>query len=177
MQFVALLRGINVGGNNPLPMANLRAMFEDARCEHVRSYIQSGNIVFEATEATATSVPKKVQSAIAKEFGFDVPVIVRSDSEWRAIMQQNPFLRAPHIDPRTLHVAILSRAPVEGFVLDRDRCPPDKIEIAAREAYLHLPNGVARTKFTNAYLDRAFGVVSTVRNWRTVSELAKMMSE
>ncbi len=172
---VALLRGINVGGKNKLPMAELVELFEKAGAGNVRTYIQSGNVVFTATAAAAKGVGAAVAGLIEKRYGFRVPVVVRTARELEAVLAGNPFLRQG-ADVAALHVAFLADRPDARRVaaLDANRSPGDAFAVAGREIYLHLPHGVARSKLTNDYFDRALGTVSTVRNWRTVETLAGM---
>lgn len=173
--YVALLRGINVGGKNQLPMKSLAAMFADAGCGNVVTYIQSGNVVFEAKPAIAGRVSDLVVEAISARFGFHVPVVTRSADEFHAVARDNPFLRAG-ADPETLHVAFLANLPSDNDVaaLDPNRSPPDAFVVRGREIYLHCPNGLARTKLTNDYFDRKLATTSTVRNWRTVLKLVDL---
>lgn len=173
---VALLRGINVGGKNKLPMKELAAMFEDAGCRDVRTYIQSGNVVFRASGAIAARAARSVRAAVAKRIGNEVPVILRTAAELRQAARKNPFA-AKGADLQPLHVAFLEDKPSAAQVkaLDPDRSPPDELAFHGREVYLRLPNGVARTKITNAYLDRTLATSSTVRNWRTVQKLLEML--
>ena len=174
---VALLRGINVGGKNMLPMKDLTKMFTDAGCSDVRTYIQSGNVVFRAQDAVARRVPALVSNAIAKRFQFQAPVQTRSAEEIRAIATGNPFLKKG-TDTDLLHVAFLASAPASAQVaaLDPKRSPPDEFVVQKREVFLRLPNGVAKTKLTNAYFDSKLGTVSTLRNWRTVLALLELAS-
>jgi len=169
---VALLRGINVGGRNRLAMADLAAAFAAEGCSEVRTYIQSGNVLFLAPAARVAAVAVAVEGAIAGRFGFRTPVVIRSAAELARVARANPFLLAG-ADPATLHVAFLAGPPDAGRVaaLDPRRSPPDAFAVRGREVYLHLPNGVARSRLTNAWLDAALGTISTVRNWRTVLEL------
>ena len=172
---VALLRGINVGGKNKLTMADLAKLFAAAGCEGVRTYIQSGNVVFLADMKTAERIPGAVAGQIAARFGLEVPVVLRSAEELRRVAASNPFLKSG-ADPDALHVAFLAEAPDRrrAGALDPRRSPGDSFELRGREVYLHLPNGVARTKLTNAYLDATLGTKSTLRNWRTVRKLLEM---
>lgn len=169
---VALLRGVNVGGKNKLPMKELAAMFAETGCGEVRTYIQSGNVVFRAGEALARRVPVGIAGAISERFGLQVPVVTRTVDEMRAVVRHNPFLRAG-ADANTLHVAFLAERPSPARVaaLDPDRSPPDQFAVRGRDVYLHLPNGGARSKLTSAYFDARLATVSTVRNWRTVLAL------
>ncbi len=175
--FVALLRGVNVGGKRALPMKDLVAIFAGAGCANARSYIQSGNVIFEASARAAGPAMTAVRARILADFGIDVPLVVRSADELRRVVDANPFVRdgAPE---KTLHVAFLADEPAPARVrsLDPDRSPPDTFVVVGRDVYLRLPNGVARSKLTNAYFDAKLGTVSTGRNWRTVVTLAEKMS-
>ena len=176
-RFVALLRGINVGGKNKLPMRDLAATFEAAGCTDVETYIQSGNVVYTTTSDGAAQIPQTIARRIGEQFGLKVPVIVRSSAELDEVVAQNPFL-AEGADTDALHVAFLADPPRAAAVaaLDPQRSPPDHFAVLGKEIYLWLPNGMARTKLTNAYFDRALSTVSTMRNWRTVLTLAQMAS-
>ncbi|NYF78628.1 DUF1697 domain-containing protein [Granulicella arctica] len=171
---VALLRGINVGGKNSLPMVELVRMFEAAGCGEVKTYIQSGNVVFRSENVAGLGA--RISEEIAGRLGLRVPVILRSAVQMRSAVAKNPFVKAG-VAAELLHVYFLgdagSAAAVKG--LDVERSPGDSFAVVGREVYLHLPNGVARTKLTNVYFDKALGTVSTMRNWRTVGVLAGMM--
>lgn len=174
-RYVALLRGINVGGKNKLPMAELRDVFAAAGCAAVKTYIQSGNVVFEAPQELAEQVPAIVTEAIRRRFGYETAVVVRSGEELRQVAASNPFDTSG--DPRFLQVAFLEEAPGDEAVsrLDPQRSPPDAFEVRGRHVYLHYPNGVARSKLTNEYLSSRLQSASTMRNWRTVLTLLKMV--
>ena len=169
---VALLRGINVGGRNRLPMAHLVTMFENAGCRHVRTYIQSGNVVFETPAATARLVPAAVTTSIEAECGFRVPILIRTATDLERIVRTNPFVE-PGTDLGLLHVGFLADRPSAARVatLDPHRSPPDEFAQHEREIYLRCPNGMARTKLTTAYFDARLQTVATFRNWRTTLEL------
>ena len=172
---VALLRGINLGGKNRLPMKDLAAMFTDAGCGSITTYIQSGNVVFEAPPVLARRIPARIEKAIADRFGYRVPVVTRTGAELHKVVRGNPFLRAG-AEAGTLHVAFLARPPAAAKVkaLDPGRSPPDSFAARGREIYLHCPNGLGRTKLTNAYFDSKLGTISTVRNWKTVEALLEL---
>jgi uncharacterized protein (DUF1697 family) len=175
MKHVALLRGINVGGKNLLPMKDLAKIFVTAGCRDVRTYIQSGNVAFSATTGVVKKLPESVSRSIAKSFGYRVPVVVRSHEQLATVLRDNPFLRAGEVE-KTLHVAFLADVPAADAVakLDPDRSPPDRFCVVGQEVYLHLPNGVGNSKLTNAWLDSKLSTVSTMRNWATVLKLFEM---
>lgn len=170
---LALLRGINVGGKNMLPMRDLAGMFEEAGCENVRTFIQSGNVIFTAAGTVAKGLAGVVASKIEERFGYKVPVILRTAEQLRDVVSNNPFPGAEDI----LHVMFLADRPGAAKVaaLDPKRSAPDVFIVRGSEVYLHLPVGVRDTKLTNAWFDSKLGTVSTGRNWRTVTKLLAMM--
>jgi uncharacterized protein (DUF1697 family) len=173
--YVALMRGINVGGKNLLPMKDLVKMFLAAGCTEARTYIQSGNVIFRASPSVAARIPAKIRKAVSDRFGFEGPVTVRTAAELRRVAKSNPFLRAG-TEAATLHVAFLADLPASEAVagLDRGRSPPDRFEARGREIYLDCPSGMARTKLTNQYFDSKLSTTCTVRNWRTVLALLEL---
>lgn len=175
--YVALLRGINVGGRNKLPMADLKEMFEKAGCKQVQTYIQSGNLIFNAPPDLVARLPEIIGGEIIDKFGYSIPIVTRAGDEMGRIIRENPFLSAG-ADEKKLHVVFLADPPDETrtAALDPDRSPLDEFFLHGREIYLHLPNGVGRTKFTNAYFDSKLGTISTVRNWRTTLKLHELAS-
>jgi uncharacterized protein (DUF1697 family) len=172
---VALLRGINVGGKNKLPMKDLVAIFVAAGCVDVQTYIQSGNVVFSAPTAVAKRLPSNVAAAIRDLAGYRIPVVMRTVAELESVSQNNPFLKTGR-EPDTLHVAFLLDLPKPSHVaaIDLKRSPPDELVVRGRDIYLRLPNGVAPSKLTTAYFDATLGTTSTLRNWRTVLKLLEV---
>jgi uncharacterized protein (DUF1697 family) len=173
---VALLRGINVGGKNLLPMKSLAELFRQAGAEDIQTYIQSGNVVFRAAHPDKTAA--QVCSQIAEQFNLKVPVVIRSAKELANTIAANPFLQKG-IDPSWLHVLFLADQPSSEQIakLDPTRSSPDEFALIGRDIYLHLPNGAARTKLTAVYFDATLKTTGTQRNWRTVLTLATMTSE
>jgi uncharacterized protein (DUF1697 family) len=175
---LALLRGINVGGKNRLPMKDLAALFVAAGCTDVRTYIQSGNVIFAATPAVSARVDALVTEQITARFGYRTPVVLRTVERLRDVVSHNPFLEAGVAEDK-LHVLFLADEPGPDRVaaLDPGRSPPDAFIVRGREVFLHLPEGVADSKLTNAYFDSKLATVSTGRNWRTVTTLLRLMEE
>lgn len=175
--YVALLRGINVGGNKKVPMATLAEVFRAAGCSAIRTYIQSGNVVFEAPPARSANLASSLAGRIEDRFGFEVPVVLRTADALEEVTRENPFLGDRAVDVERLHVAFLADAPSKsrGGRLDPARSPPDVFRLVGSEIYLHLPNGVARSKLTNAYFDAALETTTTIRNWRTVLALLALL--
>lgn len=172
---VALLRGINVGGKNMLPMKELVGLFSAAGCGEVVTYIQSGNIVFCAEGKVVKQLDRVIAKQVEERFGLKVPVVLRTASELNAVIRGNPFLKAGAAE-EMLHVSFLADRPGTDLVagLDATRSAPDEFAVVGREIYMKLATGAAKTKLTNAYFDSKLKTVSTMRNWRTVLKLAEM---
>ena len=174
MKYVALLRGVNVGGRNKLPMKDLAAMFSAAGCSDVVTFIQSGNVVFTAPKKLLKTLSAQIAAKIAESFGHKVPVILRSACEVEQTLRNNPF---PNAQDKMLAVAFLADSPAAEAVarLDPNRSPGDQFHVIGREVYMHLLNGFADTKLTNAWLDSKLSTVSTARNWTTVNKLCEQL--
>lgn len=168
-RYVGLLRGVNVGGKNKLPMADLRALFESLGYADVQTFIQSGNVVF--SSATAVQ-PGTLATAIHEEFGLDVPIVLRTGAAMGTVLRNNPFHDR---DPAALHVGFMATAATPSVIgaLDAGAFAPEQFTISGKEIYLYLPNGMARTKLP-AYLDRRLKIPTTVRNWNTVAKLVEL---
>ena len=156
-------------------MPALAELFVRHGAADVKTYVQSGNVVYAAAPKLAASLPKKVSKALQDEHGLTVPLVTRTAEELAVVAQENPFLAAG-ADPKTLHVVFLADEPEKDAVarLDPRRSPGDELVARGRELYLRLPNGVARTKLTNAWLDSTLKTTSTMRNWNTVLALAEL---
>jgi uncharacterized protein (DUF1697 family) len=174
--YLALLRGINVGGKNKILMKDLSAMFVDAGCKKVRTFIQSGNVIFDAPAKLSTRVPNLIAAQIAASLGYKTPVIVRSLPELADAISSNPFLSAGAPED-ALHLLFLADEPDPARVLalDPNRSPADEYIVRGRDVYLRLRNSAADTKLTNAYFDSKLATISTGRNWRTVTKLLELM--
>ena len=173
--YVALLRGINVTGNNIVPMKVLAEIFVQAGCSDVRTYIASGNVVFRAPAAIMKTLSAKIPKAIGKKCGCEPAVMFRSDEQMTEVIQRNPFLKRG-ADEKAFHVCFLDGVPdPEKFkALDVKEFLPDECALVDDVLYLFLPNGVAESKLARMDLRRKLGVVNTVRNWRTAKTLAEM---
>lgn len=174
--FVACLRGVNVGGANRLAKTDLLAAFSGAGAKNVETYIQSGNVVFHADDGA--KVARESERLLATKFAIGAAVAVVEAEKLARIITANPFL-AQGEDPAKLHLVLFcGPVAVEGFkALDPARSPPDAFAVGENCLYLLLPNGVARTKLTNAWLDSKLGVVSTMRNWTTATKLLAMAND
>jgi uncharacterized protein (DUF1697 family) len=169
--YAALLRGINLGARNRVAMQDLRALVEELGGEDVRTYLQSGNVVFGGRALSADALAKGIREAL----GVDAKVLLRSKAELAKIVRGNPF---PKADPATLHVTFLADAAGKARVkkLAEREFAPDELDVAGREVYLRCPNGYGRSKLSNAFLEKQLGVPATTRNWKTVKALAELVS-
>ena len=172
--YVAMLRGVNVGGN-PLKMAWLREACEELGLREVRTYLQSGNIIFASPLGAAELAPMLTQT-IDKQTRLPVPVIIRSAKEMADTVAQNPFLKRKGVDATKLHVTFLGDVPmhVDSARLDKLAGTRDEYVVTKREIYLHCPINYGETKLSNTAIEKALGVSATTRNWTTVTTLADM---
>lgn len=167
MKSVALLRGINVGGNHKIPMADLTTWLEAAGFSSITTYIQSGNVVLE--HAARANVQQRVRDAIVDHTGWDIAVVVRSASEMREVVAANPY---PGVEPTKLHVSFLDAAPAAEASLDARRWLPEEFTVVGRDIYLHLPNGMGRSVMA----PRLIAIKNaTTRNWNTVLKLVQLL--
>src|SRR5712664_754612 len=174
-----MLRGINVGGQKIVKMESLRRSFEASGFNGVRTYVQSGNVIFDASKGSPDSLSRKIREKILSDYGFSVPVILRTSGEMEKIVSDNPFLEERGIDRSRLHVSFLSTLPAEAGLrkLDALDALPDRFSVKGREVYLHCPNGYGRTKLSNNALEKLLSAEATTRNWKTVIALVGMSSE
>lgn len=177
LSYVALLRGINVGGKHKVPMKELAEVFTRSDCADVKTYIQSGNVVFTAPSTAIKGIASELAEKIQGRFGFPVPVVVRSQEQLGKVVRSNPFLKAGKPET-TLHVMFLADEPSAAAVksLDPKRSAPDEFRVMGSEIYLHTPNGFGNSKLTSAYFDSKLSTIGTARNWNTVQKLLEMMS-
>jgi uncharacterized protein (DUF1697 family) len=171
-RYLALLRGINVGGKHLVPMKDLAELFRGAGCREVSTFIQSGNVLFTAEPEVAAGLPGRIAASIRDRFGISSPVILRRAEELTAVLRGNPFP-----EEALVHVAFLADLPDPRRVqaLDPGRSPGDAFQVAGRDIYLRLNGGVSGTRFTNAWFDSQLDTVSTFRNWRTVVSLEGLL--
>jgi uncharacterized protein (DUF1697 family) len=174
--YLALLRGINLGPKNKISMPDLAEVFGATGCKNVRTYIQSGNIIFHAAPNLVARLPELITAEIEKRFSYKVPVILRATAEMRKVVGYNPFLKEGATED-ILHVMFLPILPKPSAVrsLDPDRSPPNRFIVRGKEVYLCFPHGFAQNKLTGSYFDTKLGSAGTVRTWQTVTKLLELM--
>jgi uncharacterized protein (DUF1697 family) len=174
--YVSMLRGINVGGKKRIQMQQLVALYESLGLANVRTYVQSGNVVFDSAAADASRLARLIEDGITKTFGFPVAVLIRTKDELARVIENNPFVKQKGIDVDKLHVTFLSDLP-DGAGLDQVRAAGDQADsfvVTDREVYLYCPNGYGRTKLSNDFFEKKLRVTATTRNWRTVTALLQI---
>ena len=176
-RWIALFRGINVGGHNILPMAALTSDLKSLKLQRVRTYIQSGNVVFDSTSKSIGTLATRISRRIEEQHGFRPRVLFLSEKELQTAVSDNPFPEAVS-NPKTLHFFFLNTTPVAPNIkaLDHAKGSTENYAITKRVFYLHAPDGTGRSKLAmNA--EKHLGVVTTARNYRTVQKLLAMVSE
>jgi uncharacterized protein (DUF1697 family) len=172
--YIALLRGINVGGSHMLPMKDLKLLFEKNGCVDVQTYIQSGNVVFRSEMSDAERLAKQVTSAVLKDRGFEPRVLVLT---WRALERAaagNPFPEADD-NPASVHLFFLCELARKADVKSMEalKAKTERFALKGKVLYLHTPDGFGKSKLA-ARAERLLGVEATARNWRTVTTLLEM---
>jgi len=176
-KYIALFRGINVGGSGRLPMKELVALLEELGAKNVRTYTQSGNAVFESAEKDQAKLSGKIAAEVIKRHGFEPHVLVMGAEALEEAIANNPFPEAVD-DPSKLHLGFLASVPKNPNMekLESLRTGSARFRLIGSVYYLHAPAGVGRSKLA-ANAEKLLGVPMTDRNWRTVSRLQDMSKE
>lgn len=180
--YVALLRGINVGGNTKVPMQTLRELLAGLGCTDVRTHLQSGNAVFGHPRADPAELATALEARITEELGLTIRCLVRDGADLRRVVELNPF-DMDGINPSRFLVTFLSGPPEPERLtrIDAAAYAPEEFRLAdpkaPTEIYLHLPDGVHKSRLAPLFTDKKLGVTATARNWNTVLKLAAMAAE
>jgi uncharacterized protein (DUF1697 family) len=175
--YIALFRGINVGGKNSLPMKVLVAILEELGCKNIRTYIQSGNAVFQSKEKNISTLSKNISSGIMQRNDFQPHILVLEIADIEKAIEKNPFPEAAS-DPATLHLGFLSGAPVNPDLskLDKIKQASERYHLIDKFFYLHAPDGFGRSKLA-AGCEKLLGVPMTFRNWKTICKVREIALE
>jgi uncharacterized protein (DUF1697 family) len=171
--YVAMLRGINVSGHKIIKMESLRTSFESLGFGGVKTYIQSGNIIFKTSKTVPEDLAKRIAKKILDDFYFAVPVLIRAKEELACVLKSNPLLKRTGVDESKLHFTFLSAtAPKEAeSILKTLAGKSELFAVGGREIYLHCPGGYGNTKLSNHAIEKKLSVHATTRNWKTVDVL------
>ena len=174
--YISMLRGINVSGHKMVKMEALRKMYEDLKFKNVKSYIQSGNLVFQDKKIKCQDLEKKITKKILEEFGFEVPVMVKETDELIYVLKNNPFVNKRKEDTSKLHVTFLSGNPEKASLdkIKEGQYASDEYYISGNTVYLFCPNGYGNTKLSNTFFENKLKLTATTRNWKTICELVKL---
>jgi uncharacterized protein (DUF1697 family) len=174
--YISLLRGINVSGQKKTPMKELAAAYESLGFSNVRTYIQSGNVVFDHAQTVPEKLSRMIEEKIVEVFGFSASVIIRTKEELRSVFENNPFLKKSGIDRERLYVTFLSTAPPENIAKEiaSIKDETDEFVVFGNDVYLYCPGGYGRIKLSNALFEKKTGVPATTRNWKTVAALMEL---
>lgn len=174
-KFIALLRGINVSGQKQIKMSELKTLFEKSGFQNVETYIQSGNVIFSSKETSTEKLSLKISSAIKKQFGFDVQVIVVTPQEIEDALKKNPFIKKKK-DTDKLYIIFLSETPSKASIneLNTTNYLPEEFVIDGRCVYLFVPNGYGKAKLNNNFFENKLKVFGTTRNLKTLNALLEL---
>ena len=171
--YISILRGINVSGQKSIKMADLKAMYETLKFDDVKTYVQSGNVVFRAEKEKTDVLEAKIAEQIKHKYDFEVPLIVMAIDKLKSIINSNPFKDDPDKDEKFLHVSFLGSTPEnynEEAILSK-RAGQEEIIITSEAVYLYCPHGYGTTKLNNNFLENKLNVPATTRNWKTTNAL------
>lgn len=175
--FVALLRGINVGGHQQVRMTDLKELYEASGCENVVTYIQTGNVVFTSNGTDPTQLANRLEESFTQKFGFRAAVVVRTAAQFNAIVEHNPFQAQLAQEPKWVVVLFLAGQPAVTALVDLRQAyaGPEEFQIIGQELYLYYPEGIGRSKLSNVLLEKKLQTAGTARNWNTVLQLQKIL--
>lgn len=175
MKYIALLRGINIG-HKRIKMAHLKELFESLNFKNVRTYLQSGNIIFNHGSTDTAKITSEIEKKIIQTFKFQVNVILRTENEFETIINNNPFVKDVDIELDKLNVTFLQELPDKEniFNLSLNKDENEKFKVNGSEIYLYLPNGYARTGLTNNIFEKKLKTIATTRNWKTTNKLLEL---
>jgi uncharacterized protein (DUF1697 family) len=176
---ISMLRAVNVGGHNTIPMAELRDLYESLRFGGVQTYVQSGNVIFSSRESDLDILERDIANAIERRFGSRIDVILRTASEMREVIRKNPFAARQGIEPNKLLVTFLARDPgreARDCVLAM-KTEPDEIRFETRELYTYFPHGMGKSKLPVATIARLLKVPGTGRNWNSVTKMLEIAAK
>lgn len=178
MNYVCLLRGINVSGKNIIKMDALKNLFQNMGAQNITTYIQSGNVVFEYPEINSSIIEEQIADQIFSDFGLEVPVMVLTQQKLKQIVDENPFAQDKTKEISFLHVTFLSDKPNAGNkeIILKNKAEAEDISLTDEAVYLYCPKGYGHTKLNNNFIENKLKVQATTRNWKTTLKLLEIAS-
>ena len=176
---ISLLRAVNVGGHAVIKMADLKSLYESLKFRDVRTYVQSGNVVFRTDNADLKLLGKKIQAAIEKRFKVTPGVLLRTARDLRDVVAANPFAKRSDVLPAKLLAYFLHEELSRDAATELKKLPPNSEELipAKRELYIYFPDGMGKSKLPWRAVEKLCITPGTGRNWNTVSKLLAMAEE
>lgn len=174
--YIALLRGINVGGRNKIKMADLRMMLQKMDFDEVQTYIQSGNVIFKSAHKNTSILEQEIKSNIATTFGLQVPVLVKDRTDLVSILKESPFTNPVDIESNRIYYVLLKNKLQDGYStnLDQQNYPNELFVITENCVYLNCLKGAGKAKLTNALIEKKLKVEATTRNYKTMLKLIEL---
>ncbi len=174
--YISLLRAVNVSGQNKIPMQELKSLYESLGLQQVTTYIQSGNVVFRGATVNPKKLAQQITQAIKQHFGYPIDVLLWTQAEFAAIVNNNPFSKRTGIDPARLHTIFLKHEPAQDLIEKLPTTTPNQEEffVTNDAVYLHYANGTGKSKLHNNFFEKALQTTATTRNWNTVNKLLQL---
>lgn len=175
--FIAILRGINVGKNRKVLMADLKILLSNFGLSNIRTYIQSGNVIFDCNSLNESDLANKLKQLISEKFGFTIPVIIRSAEEFQELYINNPFLSNSEIEQ--LHLTFLAEEPQAAHLskINALAFSPDEFSVIGQDVYIKCAGGkYSDTKLSNSFFESKLKLSATTRNWKTVEKLVELFN-
>jgi len=177
--YLALLRGINVSGQKLLKMEDLRKLMEDTGFGNVKTYIQSGNIIFDSNEIPMDKVAEKIKNSILEKYGFDVSILILTSNDLAKAIKSNPFTKEKDVNLKQVYVTYLSDKAKEVNLekLDLASFAPDETVLIDKAIYIKFSDSASNSRLSNNLIERKLQVTATTRNWNTTLKLMELLNE
>lgn len=177
--YIALLRGINVSGQKKIKMVDLKAHLSELNFKNITTYIQSGNIIFQFLKTETAVLEKLIHEKIKEKYGFDVPVMVKQPSDFKKVLDNNPFLKDEQNDISKMHLTFLGALPADSQIehLKTYEYPAEFYVLEGLDIYFYAPNGYGRAKMTNNFFEKKLKVPATTRNWKSINKIYELATK
>ncbi len=174
--YISLLRGINVSGQKIIRMEELRKIYEELHLFNVRTYVQSGNVLFDCKHQDESELTRLIEATLENSFGYAVRVFLRERNDLQRTVTSNPFLKMKDIDISKLHVTFLYDPPAPEALhsIKKPGDNADDFSFGKNDIFVYCPDGYGRTKLSNAFFERTLKIPATTRNWKTVNALVEI---
>lgn len=179
-KYIAILRGINVGGHRKILMKDLRKLFQKMKFKNVLTYIQSGNVIFDFDDSVCIAdIEKQITNSIKTKYGYDVPVIVRKAEDLIEILNSNPFINSDDFDIERLALTFLGEIPEKHKVsiIEEIDFSPDRFIIIGKNAFVYCSGKYSDSKISNKFFEDKLKTKATTRNWKTIKKLCEMLEK